>query len=166
MFLLKALAAQDLLQAVDYATEKRSYSCGTNIYRWDAATGILDFVTRSADSSNAWTQRIKIPDVGLLIDFDDDTDLAAYSGGEGQWNSFVAEYPDIKLADIKVGCSCPAFQYWGSAYQVDNLDSGEQTMPRYDGAGYPENRFPSVRDPGLEKTICKHLAAVLRKFFV
>lgn len=166
MFLIDALNAQDLINAVDYATDKRSYTCGVNIVRWTAPTGTLELIARSAGSKNAWTQRIQIPNIELLVDFDDDTDLEEYSGDEAAWFRFVEAYPDVVLADIKVGCSCPAFQYWGSAYIVDNLDSGEKSLQRYDEAGFPEGRFPSVRDIDLERTLCKHLTADLRKFFV
>jgi len=212
MFLLKALNAQDLLNATDYATDRRSYTCGVNVARFDAPTGTLDFISKSAGSSNAWTQRIKIVDIDLLVDYDDVPEeeeyddlyveeaedeieeeeedpyeesleeedeegvsvtpaslrrkaLSQYSGDESAWLNFKNEYPDVVLSDIRVGCSCPAFQYWGSAYIVDQLDSGDKIAPRYDGGAYPEGRFPSVRDPDLEHTICKHLAAAIRKFF-
>lgn len=54
--------------------------------------------------------------------------------------------------DMRVRCSCPAFLYWGSEYIATQLD--------YILEGYEENRFPSIRDPELKNTACKHVALV------
>jgi hypothetical protein len=81
------------------------------------------------------------------------------------WNQLKSAYPDVLDLDIKVSCDCPAFVYWGSAYIVDQLDSGDTSLLRYEHNPAPEHRPPNVRDPGLDKTLCKHLASVLQRFF-
>jgi hypothetical protein len=54
--------------------------------------------------------------------------------------------------DISVFCSCPDFLYRGYKYM------GYKT-----GYGiYKENRFPKIRNPRLEGTVCKHMIAVLQ----
>ncbi len=52
--------------------------------------------------------------------------------------------------DIKVHCSCPDFKFRGFKYLGYNLDYGI----------YRELRFPRIRNPELEGTVCKHLAKV------
>jgi len=51
-----------------------------------------------------------------------------------------------------VHCTCPAFQYWGCAYNVTK----EKSIMR----GKAETRSPDIRDPNGENMICKHLVRV------
>lgn len=53
--------------------------------------------------------------------------------------------------DARVFCSCPAFQYWGSAYTSTTLDYY---------LNHREFRFPYIRDPNLINTCCKHVLKV------
>jgi hypothetical protein len=134
------------------------------MYKFYPEQGVLDFVSRCSGSSNSWYQRITFPDWKLLV-VGEEEEPPNYSPDLSGWQQIQQDHPDILGMDVKVGCGCPAFLYWGSAYIVDQLDSGDGTIPRYKDAPAPESRFPAVRDPGLEKTLCKHLAAVLRSFF-
>lgn len=53
--------------------------------------------------------------------------------------------------DISVFCSCPDFLYRGFKY-----------MGKKQGYGmYKETRFPKIRNPRLEGSVCKHLGVVL-----
>lgn len=151
-----ALAVDDLLRAIDYNSDARSRRCTANLTRFDSVRGVLDFVTRSSGSKTSWVQRVSIPDWELL---DEEAFLIK------NWQQLVGAYPEVKEMDIKVACSCPAFLYWGSAYTVDQLDSGELTLPRYDNGARPEGTPPNLRDKFLEHTLCKHLIAVLRRFW-
>lgn len=54
-------------------------------------------------------------------------------------------------SSIRVKCSCPAFQYWGSAYNSTNEDYNLDIN---------EDREPNIRDPHRERKICKHLVKV------
>ena len=56
--------------------------------------------------------------------------------------------------DVKVKCSCPAFLYWGSAYNA--------TDEEYNW-NFTENRKPDIRDPFRQRKICKHLSHVRTK---
>lgn len=56
------------------------------------------------------------------------------------------------FGDIKAKCSDPSFLYWGYKFIATQLDYN---------ANDPENRFPEVRNQGLEGSVCKHLYAVL-----
>ena len=53
--------------------------------------------------------------------------------------------------DARVQCSCPAHQYWGSAYISTTLDYM---------IDHKEKRFPFIRDPNLINTCCKHVLTV------
>ncbi len=57
--------------------------------------------------------------------------------------------------DLAVHCTCPDFKYRKKymAYQI--------------GYGiYREDRFPKIRNPKLEGSVCKHLAVVLSAFMM
>ena len=81
------------------------------------------------------------------------------------WKEFKAVVPEVLNADIKVACNCPAFAYQGYAYISDGLDVGETTLRRYKNAPIPEGRAPVVRNPDEVGIICKHLIAVLNRYF-
>ena len=53
--------------------------------------------------------------------------------------------------DLSVWCSCPDFLYKGYKYMGKQMGYGI----------FRENRFPKIRNPKLEGTVCKHLIAVL-----
>ncbi len=53
--------------------------------------------------------------------------------------------------DVRVHCTCPDFRYGGFQYVGTQLDYSLRT----------EDRFPSVRNPKEEGTVCKHLTYLL-----
>lgn len=53
--------------------------------------------------------------------------------------------------DLSVYCSCPDFKYRGFKYMGTQMGYGI----------FRENRFPKIRNPKLEGTVCKHLLCVL-----
>lgn len=55
--------------------------------------------------------------------------------------------------DVHVFCQCPAFQYWGPAYNSTN--------EKYN-LDHIENRPPDIRDPERRIKICKHIYRVSR----
>lgn len=76
-------------------------------------------------------------------------------------------FPNIKISDLKTNkalkpveqrvriyCSCPAFQYWGSAYHA--------TKFKYNITGKNESIAPNTRDPKTTKLVCKHIYAVYK----
>lgn len=54
--------------------------------------------------------------------------------------------------DIKVMCTCPDFLYGGFKYIGTVLDYST----------HPENRFPEIKNPNEEGTVCKHLHHLLK----
>lgn len=56
--------------------------------------------------------------------------------------------------DVRVKCTCPAFLYWGSAY---NATDGDYNW------NFSEDREPNIRDPFRQRKICKHLSHVRTK---
>lgn len=63
-------------------------------------------------------------------------------------------------SDVQVFCTCPAFQYWGAHYWSTQEDYLMFDKPN-------ENRFPDIRDPNHQYSLCKHLAKVaidIKKF--
>lgn len=92
-------------------------------------------------------------------------ELSVRDIGDITFDEIKKEFPEVVSLDINVSCNCPAFLYWGSAYIMDLYDSGEQSLPRYTDPSIPETRYPVIRDPQLDKGLCKHLIAVLTKYF-
>ena len=60
----------------------------------------------------------------------------------------------INFGDIHIRCTCPAAQFWGYNY--------EGTAMRYLYGVPREGRFPKIRNPNLQGTICKHADKVLQ----
>jgi len=145
---IEALTVGDVVRAVDPDTDNRSYTCTPNLVSFDVQNGVLNFVTRCAESRNAWEQRVQFTDSWDLVP----EDLRA--PGES-WQTLVQKFPDVMDLDCRVHCTCPAFLYWGYLYIDTQLD-----VQLVD-----ENRYPGVRNPDLNGIVCKHLAAVLRNYF-
>lgn len=59
----------------------------------------------------------------------------------------------LVAGDIKIQCSCEDFLYKGFAYMGTQLDYSLMDEPR----------FPQVRNPNLEGSVCKHGISVLSK---
>ena len=70
----------------------------------------------------------------------------------------LREYPQLTPMNrrARVFCTCPAFQYWGSAYH------STQEGYRIPGTG-EEHRPPNIRDPMSQNVVCKHLIRVIRR---
>lgn len=85
--------------------------------------------------------------------------------GDMTFDDLKSMMPEVVNLDMKVTCNCPAFLYWGSAYIMDLYDSGEESLPRYLHPGIPEMRYPQIRDPMLQRGLCKHLISVINHFF-
>jgi hypothetical protein len=69
--------------------------------------------------------------------------------------------PDLNLqekvnlaiaGELRVHCTCPAFNWWGYRYIVTQLDTEIYSQPIK----------PDIRNPGRRGVICKHLATVLQ----
>lgn len=63
----------------------------------------------------------------------------------------------INFGDVHVQCTCPANLFWGYRFEATQLKYA-YGIPR-------ENRFPKIRNPNLEGTICKHIDAVIQWIF-
>lgn len=89
-------------------------------------------------TADAWYQTIELLDIQEALELEDT-----------QWRDKVM----LAIAgDLKVHCTCPAFNWWGYRYILTQLDA----------AIYPQPIEPDERNPRRRGTICKHLAVVLR----
>jgi len=89
----------------------------------------------------------------------------SYSDPKGHIVSLTFANKDAKIgrrlispleANVKVHCHCPAFLYWGSAYNA--------SQEKYSFKRERENREPNIRDPHRQNKICKHLVAATKSF--
>jgi len=116
---------------------------------------VVDFSTHCSASKNTWQQRAVLDDVGSISK----NELGGINNFED-----LAKFPEVLNGNIHVGCNCPSFVFWGNAYEIDSVDSGEGTLTRYKNNPHPETRAPTknVQLPGF---LCKHLISVLAKYF-
>lgn len=79
--------------------------------------------------------------------------LWSKSSGKVDMRAVAREF--MKRVDVEVKCTCPAFQYWGSAYIL--------SLAKYQ-AKYTddETRPPNIRNPRQYGAVCKHLDRVLK----
>lgn len=109
------------------------------------ATIIFKSVPKTTDSPRIdfWQQDIQMPDWSV-------------SGGleEGSIHKLRTELlHGLKNdAELRVGCQCPAFLYWG--YEYINTQFGSIIGTR-------QKIYPKVRNPDLEGVVCKHLYRAL-----
>ena len=151
VFYITALNADDILRDVDPGSSERSGGCVASLSRIEISSGTLDFIVRCAMSRNSWETRIQLYDWNYAIPEEDREVLDPNIS----WDQLKADYPELLGSELKLHCNCPAFLYWGSNYTLHQLDT----------ALSPEDRYPGIRDPNLEKVACKHVISVLRTFF-
>lgn len=168
MWIKLALSATDILADADSGSASRASECTPQLYRFDINTGTLDFVTRCARSANAWEQRIQLIDLNYILDEDEKLEEEpveeGYEGSEVgvdtpkivTFEQLIEAHPEVLESDILIHCNCPAYLYKGYKYLMTQLDTALE----------PEERYPDQKNPDLEGTVCKHLIAVLRRYFV
>lgn len=62
----------------------------------------------------------------------------------------------MMAGDIAVHCTCKDFRYSGYKYMAWQMGYGVKS----------ENRFPKIRNPNLEGTVCKHLYSALSVYML
>jgi len=106
--------------------------------------GILRFRVSSGTTPGLyWQQRIELSDLSEAI--------RQQSRDRTMTNVDVVNL--AVFGDVKFHCNCPAFHYYGFQYIATELDSALKR----------EVRPPTIRNPNLEGTVCKHLYQVLRR---
>ena len=129
--------------------QDRGRLCSPSLIHFDSLTGVLQFTTYCSGSRNTWLQTIVFDDWDAIVD----EELRIENT---PWETIKAEVPSIHAMGARVHCNCPAFQYWGSWYNLEQRDT----------ALFPEGMPPPVyHDPQFQNIICKHLAAVIAQYF-
>lgn len=140
---LHELNRKDLLKDVDKWTKDKSKKVRRAVYRGitEDYTVIMEVPSVTADPPTTYEVRIKLLD---YPDVAEDKDLS------------VNEKVRLAIAgELKVGCSCPAFLYFGYKYILTQLDTN---------ALDDENRFPKIRNPKLNGVMCKHCYIAMEAF--
>lgn len=148
-----ALTVNDIKRAIPAHVAARAKLCSPALASFAMGSDgiLLQFWTSSAGSRNSWIQTIQMIDWQLV------PELVTLQETNAGWDKVKAEVPEIMdLLNVHVHCNCPAFLWYGSQYQLTQLDTSM----------YDESIYPYVRDPFLQNTVCKHLAAVFDQFFV
>ena len=145
---LIALNVGDVLRDADPLSADRAGACVSSLISFDPDTATVDCATQCAGSRNRWDQRIQLIDFNYVVPEEEREAIRT-------WDDLLSAYPEMLQSEVLVHCTCPAYQYFGSHYTLHQLDT----------ALSPEDRFPGIRDPNLERVACKHLIAVFRAFF-
>jgi hypothetical protein len=112
-------------------------------YRGVSSKGFLRFTTKSQRIPGKWYEQYI-----RLLDLKDISALADMS---------KKDITRLMLSgNIAVSCSCPDFLYFGSKFILWNTGAGILR----------ETRFPKIRNPNLEGTVCKHLGTVLQVYMM
>lgn len=139
--LLQELTARDILKDVDPKSKARSAPLSSTFLRFKG--NVVSFRTTSGTTKGLfWLQTLQL--VGLRKQLDLVRD--------GKTTLLKAVRAAVLDGDIKVHCNCPAQKWWGWAYISTELGF------KY---GRKQKIFPSIRNPRLKGTVCKHLINVL-----
>jgi hypothetical protein len=147
-----AVSIADLSSMTDGASQSLSYGCTAALMSFDPTSGYFTFNTHCSTSSNSWDQELQFINWAALVPEDLQNQ---------DWDQIKQAVPDIVNSDVRVHCSCPAFTYWGHAYNLTNED----------GALHRNDIAPSLNDQGYykrdpdERHSCKHLVAIYNSFF-
>lgn len=60
----------------------------------------------------------------------------------------------IRGSELHVNCNCPAYTFWGFKY-IGTID--DYTLER-------EARYPEIRNPNLQGSVCKHIYRALQVY--
>lgn len=128
---------KELLSDMEVKRKKRADNYAA-IYQSVNPVDFTIYYTADGDKPTKWNQTVKLADMAWLkkekdLDINDMLRLAL-------------------TGELKVFCNCPDFLYGGFKYMGTELDYN---------LGAPENRFPIIRNPNLEGTVCKHLYRVI-----
>ena len=128
---------KELLNLADGKRKARAKKLTTK-YKGVTEQGYIEFETTSQYTPKKVYKQ--------LIRLDDVKDIHVLKGFKKQ------DVVRLLLSgDLSIYCSCPDFLYRGYKYMAYNMDYGI----------FKENRFPKVRNPDLQGSICKHLIAVM-----
>lgn len=105
--------------------------------------GIIQFVCDSGTygSNRKWYQSLKFEDIEVGLELLREDPKLTHRAVIGL----------LQTGDLMVHCDDPSWKYWG--YQYIGTRRG-YSMKK-------ERRFPKIRNPRLEGSVCKHLFAVL-----
>lgn len=138
---LDELNRSDIITDLDKRTKMYSKYIKNIKYIGVTSDYVIHVQVPSSTGSGTYLVKIKLSDYPSL---EDDKDLT------------VEEKVRLSLdGDIKVSCECPAWSYWGYKYISTQLDTNQDE---------PESRFPIIRNPNLEGTVCKHIYIAIRGF--
>ena len=113
--------------------------------------GTIVFTTKSDISGKSYNQPIKLKNFKKIESI--------------LFILFLCKLPDNKIVeflntymsteDIRARCTCPAFLYYGAAYNLTQIDSIY---------GPEENRPPVEKDKARKNLVCKHLWIVINDY--
>lgn len=125
MHFTDAVSIKDLLNTNDVRFNGRSHNCKIYLVDYESSSNRYLFLVKCFEKSSH--------DTGHIVSLNFDKKKKPF------------------FDDVHCHCTCPAFIYWGVAYN--------STQNGYNLEA-PETRPPNVRDPQRKVKLCKHLAKV------
>ena len=124
---------RDFLRDIDPRTLRKAEDVPQPSYLGITKDYVTIWAVPSASSNGNYIVRIKLLE---YPDLEDEQDLS------------TAEKFRLAIdGDIAISCTCKAFRFFGYEYILTQLDAN---------LGPDQDIFPSVRNPDLEGTLCKH----------
>ena len=140
--LLQELTARQILKGADAKSRKRAEVLASEVLRFKG--NVISFQTTSATTPGVkyWNQTVQLMSLRKQLD----------KMRAGKLTLTKAIRAAVKVGDVRVHCTCPAQKWWGWAYI--------STVRGYK-YGRKQTIFPSIRNPRLRGTVCKHLINAL-----
>ena len=141
------LDAYDIRKGMEHGkTLARANNVGTAMKRFDSVNGILSFISSDhrTGSGRNHVQYVRFLDWKKAIP-------AGLRRKRFSWKDATDKVPGIKDLGVELNCDCESFRWWGQNYTLHQLGASI----------HPENRYPHIRDPELERILCKHLVSAL-----
>lgn len=139
--LLLEMTAKEIRSAADAKSRARSKVLSTEIIRFKG--NVVSFSTTSGTyAGKFWIQNVQLLGLRRQLDLVRD----------GKTTPLKAITAAVKSGDVRVHCTCPAQKWWGWAYISTELGY------KY---GRKQTIFPSIRNPRLTGSVCKHLILAL-----
>jgi hypothetical protein len=152
-----ALTIADISSMADFNSQNKASRCAATLKYFDPNSGYLSFNTYCGTSGNDWDQEIELIDWDTLIDTEEESEQL------NDWTAIKNAHPEVLHSAARVSCTCPAFTYWGHAYNLTNEDSALNPNTIPPTAVNESGRL--MRDPD-KRYSCKHLIAVYKTYFV
>ena len=135
------LTRNDLISEIEPKVKRRAAILNLPVYIGITKDYIVQMKIQSSKKDKDYIVKIKLVEYPNIESYRD-----------------ISTKDKVRLAitgDLAISCNCAAYRYWGYEYIMTQLSSN---------VGKDQNRYPQVRNPNLEGTLCKHCYRTITAF--